>query len=491
MLNDAQDITESSLDPQDWDAMRQLGHRMLDDMFDYLQSVREHPAWQTIPGETKGQFHEPLPHESGDPEAIYETFVKHILPYPLGNTHPRFWGWVTGTGTPMGMLAQMLAAGLNANVGGAEQIATYVETQVIDWCKTMFDFPEQGSGILVSGASIANLLGLTVARNRALEFDVRQFGIQQTPKYLTLYGSAQMHSSLERAVEILGLGSAALRIIPVDSDFQIDLTSLQQQIAADRAEGCQPFCVIGNAGTTNTGAVDNLNALADIAERESLWFHVDGAFGAMAALTPDMHSLVDGIDRADSLAFDLHKWMHIPHEAGCALFRSHEAHFRAFTLHADYLAHAQRGTASGETWFGDYGIQLSRSFRALKIWMSIKEHGIDKYGQLVQQNIQQARYLAQLIEVTPQLELLAPVSLNIVCFRYVSPALDEADLNALNQELLMRLQESGVAVPSHTVLHGKYALRAAIANHRSRTEDFDILVDAVVKLGNQLLMDTF
>jgi glutamate/tyrosine decarboxylase-like PLP-dependent enzyme len=343
--------------------------------------------------------------------------------------------------------------------------------------------------LLVSGGSMANLVGLTAARNTMAGFDVRQQGLIASPARITFYGSCETHSSVRKAVELLGLGNDSLRVIPVDSDFQIELTALETVISEDRDKGDQPVCVVGNAGTVNTGAIDDLNALADICRRERLWFHVDGAFGALAALSPELRPSLAGMERADSLAFDMHKWMYMPYEIGCALVRREKDHLRAFSLAADYLTHAERGLAGGSLWFSEYGPQLSRGFRALKAWMSIKEHGIQKYGRLIQQNVNQARYLAGLVDDSPDLERLAPAPLNIVCFRFKGDHLDDMALNRLNQELLIRLHESGIAVPSYTTLGGRYALRVAITNHRSRREDFDLLVREVIKLGKGLVED--
>jgi glutamate/tyrosine decarboxylase-like PLP-dependent enzyme len=244
--------------------------------------------------------------------------------------------------------------------------------------------------------------------------------------------------------------------------------------------------VIANAGTVNTGALDDLEALVALCARERIWLHVDGAFGAFAALVPEYRARLAPIAAADSLAFDLHKWMYIPFEAGCTLVRDAETHRRAFSLTPDYLSHAERGLAAGELWFSDYGIQLSRGFRALKVWMSLKEHGLDKYARLVRQNIEQARYLGELVREAPNLELAAPIPLNIVCFRYVTSELSEEGLDALNQELLIQLHERGIAVTSNALLNGRLALRVAIVNHRSRLEDFDLLVHEVRRIGAQL-----
>lgn len=479
---------EETLDPEDWDALRALGHRMVDDMLTYLETVRERPVWQPIPEDIKAQFRRPLPLDPEGAEAAYEEFVTHILPHPMGNIHPRFWGWVVGTGTPLGMLAEMLAAGMNPNMGGGHHVPNYVEAQVIDWCKAMLDYPPQASGLLVSGGSMANLVGLTVARNTQAEFDLRQEGLGAAPQPMTLYASTETHSSVQKAVELLGLGSRALRKIPVNHAFEIDRAALEAAIAQDRTAGHYPFCVVGNAGTVNTGAFDDLHVLADICEREGLWFHVDGAFGALATLSPALKHLVAGMERADSVAFDLHKWLYMPMEIGCTLVRREEDHRRAFSLTPDYLTHAgERGLAAGSLWFSDYGPQLTRGFRALKAWMSFKAHGIQKYGRLIQQNVDQAQYLADLVDAAPELERLAPAPLNIVCFRYRPSGLDEGQrLDELNQELIVRLHESGIAVPSPTTLNGRVALRVAISNHRSQREDFDILLDAVVRLGREL-----
>ena len=483
------EVLEESLDPQDWSVMKELGHRMVDDIMDYLKTVRDRPVWQPIPETVKNRLDLPLPVKPEGPEKAYRDFLDNVLPHPMGNIHPRFWGWVIGTGTPLGALAEMLAATLNPNTGGAEHVANYVENQVIEWCKQMIGFPRRASGLLVSGGSMANLVGLTVARNTKAEFDLRVGGMTGAPRKMTLYGSTEMHSSLQKAVELLGLGSEALRKIQVNKNYEIDIATLQNSISADRAEGYHPFCIIGNAGTVNTGAFDDLETLADICRDEGMWFHVDGAFGALAVLSPELQKMVKGMEAADSLAFDLHKWMYMPYEVGCALVRSEESHRRTFSLTPEYLAHGgNRGLLAGSRWPSDYGIELSRGFKALKVWMSIKEHGIEKYTRLIYQNVRQASYLAALVDENPALERLAPAPLNIVCFRFKSDELDDEALNRLNQEILIQLHEKGIAAPSYTTLGGRYAIRAAITNHRSKRSDFALLVKEVTCLGNELRM---
>ncbi len=477
---------EETLDPEDWDDLRALGHHMVDDMLTYLQTLRERAPWQPLPDEVRQALHESLPHEGAPAGEVYDEFRRSVLPYPSGNIHPRFWGWVEGTGTPLAALAEMLAATMNPHMAGGNHAGVEVEAQVLDWCKQMLGFPAESSGLLVSGGSMANLVGLAVARTARAAFDVRAEGVGAAPRPLVLYGSEEMHSSLPRAAEVLGLGNRALRRIPVRADYRIDVAALRQAIADDLAHGLRPIAIAGCAGTVNTGAIDPLDELADVAAEHGLWFHVDGAFGALAALAPDLRPLLRGMERADSLTVDLHKWFSLPFECSCALVRDAEAHLRTFTTRPAYLGVSQRGPHGGWPWYADYGIQLTRGFRALKAWMAFKTFGVDKLGRVIRQNVAQAEYLAGLIEASPHLELVAPPSLNVVCFRFVAPGLDEARLNALNEELVFQLQESGAAVPSSTVLRGRFALRCAIVNHRSRREDFDALVEAVASIGKEL-----
>jgi len=481
---------QETLDPSDWGELRALGHRMVDDMMDYLEGVRERPVWRPVPAETRAALDEPTPRGPTDAAEVYRQFREHVLPYPNGNIHPRFWGWVMGTGTPLAMLADMLASGMNPHLAGYDQSPALVERQVIRWMAELLGFPAESSGLLVSGGTVANLVGLAVARNARAGFDLRAEGLQRpdTPRLL-VYGSSETHSWSKKACELLGLGDSALRRIPVDDQYRVDVAALRAAIAEDRAAGHRPICVIGNAGTVNTGATDDLQALAAICGEEGLWFHVDGAFGAFAALAPSLRATVAGMERADSIAVDLHKWGYLPFEVGLALVRDPEAHRATFATSSRYLDATPRGIVAGGFPFADLGVQLSRGFRALKVWMSLKAHGADAWGRLVEQNVTQARHLSERVQAEPRLELLAPAPLNVVCFRYVAPGLDAAALNAVNEEILLRVQERGIAVPSSTVLGGRFALRVAITNHRSRLEDFDLFVDAVLAIGAELTAD--
>ena len=485
--------SQETLDPENWGSVRELGHRMIDDMLDYLETVAERPVWQPAPEQVKAHFNSPAPQEPQNREQVYQEFLEFVHPYPIGNVHPRFWGWVFGTGTVMGALAEFLAGAMNTNAGDIDHhSANHVEKQVLAWIKEMLGFPATASGLLTSGCSAANLVGLNVARNAMASYDLRNEGVNASGSKMVMYASQEIHSSIQKAVEILGLGTESLRRMPVNENFEINLQALQVAIDEDRERGLNPFCVIGAAGTTNTGAVDDLNSLADLCEREQLWLHIDGAFGAWAALAPNASDKVSGLARADSLALDLHKWMYMQYEIGCIFVRHPERHKETFFLRPDYLARVEggRGMTSGDLpWLTDYGYQLSRNFRALKAWMSIKENGSLKYGRIIQQNIDQAHYLAQLVKEHRSLELMAPVPLNVVCFRFVHPELEDGGRDMLNQKILAELQEGGLAVLSGTRINGKFALHVAHTNHRSRWEDFDLLVREVVRLGEQLIIN--
>ncbi|HYR07363.1 MAG TPA: pyridoxal-dependent decarboxylase [Longimicrobium sp.] len=484
-MRDVEDRPEETLDPADWEAFRALAHRMVDDTLDHLASLREQPAWQPMPSAVRAALDEPLPRDGEGEEAAYAQFREHVLPYPNGNLHPRFWGWVQGTGTPLGMMADMLAAGMNPHLGGLNHAPALVEHQVIRWLAELMGFPADAGGVLVTGGSMANVLGLAVARHARAGWDVREEGMHGGPE-LAVYASVETHGWVRKAVELMGLGRRSLRTVEVDALDRMDLHALAAAIAADRAAGHRPICVVGTAGSVNTGASDDLTALADFCEAEGLWFHVDGAFGAWAYTSQALRPLVAGMERADSLAFDLHKWGYLPFECACVLVRDAELHRGAFASAAPYLAQTERGVIAGGLPFADRGIDLTRSFKALKVWMSFKAHGVDAIIRLVEQNVAQAHHLASRIEANPALELLMPVQMNVVCFRYAPADLPEAERNAVNQEILLRLQEDGIAVPSGTLVRGRYAIRAAIVNHRSRRADFDVLADAVERLGREV-----
>ncbi|AQS84814.1 MAG: pyridoxal-dependent decarboxylase [Acetobacter aceti] len=472
----------SSLDPQgaDWDRLRATGHRLLDMMFDNLQNLREQPVWQPLPDDMRAGFRNaPVPDQGMDADAFGEVFRETVLPYSVGNRHPGFMGWVHGGGTPVGMLAELLAAGLNANLGGRDHAPVEVERMVIRWAATLMGFPETASGLFVTGSSIANFIAVIVA-SRAAEngLSLRENGMRD--RSLVGYAARSAHGCVSRAFDLAGLGSDALRLVPLDDSFRMDTTALKEMIAADRQAGLEPFLVVGTAGTVDVGAIDPLEAIAGIAAEEGVWFHVDGAFGAMAALSPRFKEALSGLEKADSLAFDFHKWAQVPYDAGCVIVRDSTKHAAAFAQTLSYLSREDRGLAAGAPWFCDLGPDLSRGFRALKVWATLSVYGTQRLGQMVDNCCAVARHLADRVAAEPTLDLMAPVTLDIVCFRLRDPALTDEQLDHLNGEVVKDVQESGLAAPSTTRINGRLVIRAAIVNHRTMVADVDRMVDAVL-----------
>ena len=479
-------MTHDTLDPSDWDAFSERAHAMLDAALKQMKSAPDGPVWQPTPDDLKAALAHPLP-AGGRPTTDVDADIRALLPYGVGNTHPRFFGWVHGSGTPSNIIADMAAAAINANLGGRDHAAIYVEKQVVDWVRTLFSFPQDAHGLVVSGTSIATLIALKAARDKTLDFASRKSGIGDTQ--LVGYTSTQTHSCVARTFDILGIGADALRKIPVNDAFEIDTDALRQAIAQDRAAGLTPFAVVGTAGAVNVGAIDDLDTIADIAKIEGIWFHVDGAFGATAILSQDVAPRLKGIERADSIAFDFHKWLHVTYDAGMVMMRSEDAHRRAFSARPDYLRGSDRGLAAGNPWPTEYGPELSRGFRALKIWAHLATHGTEKLGALITQNCAQARYLGDLVMQAHDLELLAPIPMQLCCFRYAPAHAPAQKLDLLNDEIIIRLQETGIAAPSSTLINGTNAIRVNITNHRTTFADLDLLVTAVQEIGAQILKE--
>ncbi len=467
---------EAGLDPENWEALRTQGHRMLDEMLDYIEHIRERPVWRPIPQEVRDRFRAGLPHGPSELAEVYEEITRFVVPYAAGNVHPGFMGWVHGGGTPVGMLAEMLAGGLNANLGGRDHMPVEVERQIVEWARAMFEFPQGATGLFVTGSSFANLIGVLVARTAALGREVRNTGLGAKGSRLRAYASAAAHRCIPLAMDLCGMGSAAVRPIPTDDLGRMDIAKLEAAIAQDCVDGLIPFLVVGTAGTVDAGAIDDLEHLHAICRTHGVHFHVDGAFGAMAVLSPELKPLVKGIEKADSIAFDFHKWAQVPYDAGFILVRDGQLHRDTFASPAAYLRPNAKGLAAGAPWFSDFGPDLSRGFRALKTWFTLKTFGTDRMGKAIEQSCELARYLEARVRGEPKLELLAPAQLNIVCFRY-------GDDDTLNARIVVALHESGIAAPSTTTIRGKLAIRAAFVNHRTRRRDVDALIDAVLRFG--------
>ena len=473
-----------TLDPKDWPTFRALAHQMLDDMLDYTQHIHTRPVWQPLPEALKATLQQPLSEKTI--EQAHREFMTAILPYAVGNTHPRFMGWVHGGGTPVGMLAEMLAAGLNANLGGRNQAPVEIERQVMRWVRDLFQFPDTASGIFVTGTSMANFIGCLCAKTSVLGASTRKEGVGQST-HLTAYTSTAAHISIAQALDISGIGTNALRKIAVNTQYEIDITQLEKAIANDKSAEKRPFLVVATVGTVDVGAIDNIEAIADLCQKEGIWLHIDGAFGALAMLSPELAPRLKGIERADSIAFDFHKWGQVPYDAGFILVRDSALHQQAFASPAAYLQRQERGLSANSPWACDFGLDLSRSFRALKTWFTLSVYGDEKLGQVISHTCHLAQYLQARIQQIPELELLAPVALNIVCFRYRCAGVD---LNWLNTEIVIALQESGDAAPSSTTLNGCVAIRAAIVNHRTTQHDIDTFLASTLRLGATLTTST-
>lgn len=484
-LSVAAPAVNRSLDPVDWEAFRARAQRLLEAVLEHLQTAGSGPVWQSVPERVRTATRRPLPLRASDGDTVVRDLVELVLPHGVGNAHPRFFGWVHGAGTPGGVLAELVTAAVNANCGGREHAAIYFERQVIQWAREIFGFPATSSGLLVSGTSMANLVAVQAARTAALP-EARERGLLAAGGGgLVGYASSAVHGCIEKAFGISGLGSEALRRLPVNGQQRLDPLQVEDAVQKDKQAGLRPFLVIATAGTADTGAMDDLQALAAVARRHQLWFHVDGAFGALAILSPAHRHLVAGIERADSLAFDFHKWAHVPYDAGCVLIRDEAAHRRAFAMEPAYLERGERGTAAGAPWFCDYGPELSRGARAIKVWATLREQGLERIGAAIASNCDLAQQLAERLRRAPRFELLAPVALNIVCFRHRPAGLQGDALDRHNRDLACDLQESGAAVVSTTRMHGALALRAAIVNHRTTAADIEVLVQALVDLSRR------
>jgi aromatic-L-amino-acid decarboxylase len=479
-LSDGAPAPAASLDPDDWDEFGAAAHRALDRALARLERAGDGPVWRRAPEAVRERFEAPLPRSPRPFEDVLADVEALIAPYVVGNTHPRFFGWAHGAGAPVGVVAELIAAGLDANCGGRDHIGPIVERQIARWAAEAFGFPKEASGVFVTGTSQANFLGLLVARDAAVGHDVRRYGLKAAPQ-LAAYASVEAHACVRQAMELAGVGSDFLREIPVDRAGAMLLPALGDAVARDRAAGLKPFLVVGTAGGVNFGAFDDLAALADVAAREGLWLHVDGAFGALSALSPKLRPLSCGLGRAHSVAFDFHKWAHVPYDAGFLLVRDPAVQKGTFAAPAAYLSRTPRGLAAGEDWPCDFGPDLSRGFRALKVWLAFETLGADAIAAAIEANCAAAGRLARHVERSDRFELAAPCPLNIVCFSLKG----ETD-GRLNEELVMRLQERGLAAPSLTRIGPRRVIRAAVFNHRTTGDDIDAFFADVSEIAAEL-----
>jgi aromatic-L-amino-acid decarboxylase len=471
------------------DEIRAYGHQVVELIADHLTGLPERQVFRPVPHEViEALLHEPAPDVGVAPETVLAEFAERIEPYPFGNGHPRFFGWINSPPDVVAIFAEALAAAMNPSVAGGNHAAVYVERAVIGWFRALLGLPSESMGILVSGSSMANLTGLTVARStaaRKVGLDVRARGLQYAGPRFVVYTSHEGHSSLRKAVELLGIGAENIRTIDVDNSDRMRVSELEASLRRDRAAGHVPVAVAASAGTANTGAIDPLADLADLCAEHDVWLHVDGAYGAPAILTDAYQKALAPLARADSVSLDPHKWMYVPVEAGLVLVRNGAAMRDTFSLVPPYLRmdDSQDG-AGGPPWFSEFGFQQTRGFRALKVWMALKHRGLDGYKALMEHDLALADRLAAQIEEAPELELMAR-GLSVVCFRLAPPALraQAEQLDELNRRVLAGVQMSGEAFLTGTTVRAHFVLRACVVNPRSTDQDVDALVQVVRRLG--------
>lgn len=477
---------QTDLDPDNWQNFREQAHRLLDACVDRLENAKSTP-WQQVPQGARAKLSLSLPISPNDPSNVIDAMINDVMPYATGNTHPRFFGWVHGTGMANSLLAEMTASVMNSNCGGRDHGAIYVERCVMQWCKEIFDFPSDSSGLLTVGTSQATIIALVTARAKALGIDVRQTGIKDAPD-MTVYCGEGTHSCVEKALQIMGHGSNALRKIKTyGASGGINVAALIDQIEQDINDGFTPLCVVATAGSVNTGAFDDINALADLCAEKNIWLHVDGAFGAWARIAEKPWSdLTAGIERADSIAFDFHKWMSVQYDCGAILIRDSVAHYDSFSMRPSYLAKQAQGLGGGDLWFCDLGTDLSRGFRALKVWTALQEHGLDAFSSVITQNCKHAEYMATLIEQSDRLKLAAPIVSNVCTFHIESEEISPEEQDTLNEKVVHELQLNGDAVFSTTKINNRIAVRAAIVNHRTQFEDIGFAMNAVLDMLSKI-----
>jgi glutamate/tyrosine decarboxylase-like PLP-dependent enzyme len=474
---------------------RAMGHDLVNAIADLLDSFGERPV---TTGESPAAIRAllgqgSLPEEGEDPAELVKRATELVLEHSLYNGHPRFLGYITGSPHPIGILGDMLAAAVNPNVAGwnLSPMASEMEVQTVRWIAELIGYPADCGGILVSGGAMANYVGLLAARHSKAPWPIRERGAASADHgRLRVYCSADTHTWIQKATDMFGLGTAAVRWIRTDPQGRMDMAALERRIEADRAAGDHPLMVVGTAGAVGTGAVDRLPVIANLCEDQGLWFHADGAYGALAAQAPGAPPDLEAICRADSVAVDPHKWLYAPLEAGCALVRDAEALRTTFSYLPPYYRFDE-GDGEAPISFFEYGPQNSRGFRALKVWLGLKQVGRRAYLEMIGDDMALARHLYSVVDKTDELEALMH-HLSITCFRYVPPGIDRSDpenrdrLNAINEAVLARMQSGGEAFVSNAVIDGVYALRGCVTNFRTTQADVEAIAELTVRLGREV-----
>jgi glutamate/tyrosine decarboxylase-like PLP-dependent enzyme len=468
----------------DSSAFREAGHQLIDDIADFLSSISDYPVTTApTPRSLQAKLPKAIPITGMDPTALVKETWRLLVNNSLLNGHPRFWGYITSSPAPLGMLGDLLASAVNSNCGAfvLSPMATEIEKQTIQWLGELIGYPA-GGGVMVSGGNMANFIGVLAARKAKVNWDVRKLGLQPSQGKWRVYTSAETHTWISKAVDLFGLGLDAIRWIPVDGDQKMNVSLLDQTLTEDKKEGLIPFLVVGTAGSVGTGAVDPFNEIAAVCKKHDCWFHIDGAYGGFAAALPELKDLFHGIELADSVAIDPHKWLYSPLEAGCILVKDVNTLTDAFSFHPVYY----NFDGEEETNYYERGFQNSRGFRALKVWLGLRQVGTEGHIRMIREDVQLAKRLFELLNEYKEIETFSQ-HLSITTFRYKPADIDanteQEYLNKLNQLLLNKLQSGGEVFPSNAVLNGNFLLRVCIVNFRTRLSDIEALPPIVMKEG--------
>lgn len=458
---------------------------------EYFSEIRERPVVApNYAGKTKAAINVALPNE-GRPLAELLDECRTVFDLSRHNGHPRFFGYVASPSTPVGAYADLIASALNANITcwRSGPAGTEIEQTVVRWLGSLIRYDDNSKGLLTSGGSMANMIALLIANRRKGGTEAARKGLWNAGPPMTIYASEEVHMSIPKAADILGLGRDQVRTVSCDEGQRMRVDELVKRIKADTSDGLRPCCVVASAGTTNTGAIDPFNEIADVAREFDLWFHIDGAYGAPGVLDQRKTERFAGLERADSVSLDPHKWLYVPVDAGCLLFRDAAAAVATFsTEEADYIkVHGLSEDAAFAYW--DYGVELSRRFRALKVWLTLGYYGARRLAESISNDISMAAYMGELVSEADDFELLAPVELSICCFRYVPQNGGDVDLDQLNEKIMAAVQKDGRAYLSNATVNGKFALRACITNFRTTKADIEETLNVVRAVANSLATD--